>query len=34
MINSGLIRSEGTRGIQILDRNGLKDLASGETRFH
>ena len=34
MINSGLIRSEGTRGIHILNRNGLKDLVGGETRLH
>jgi len=34
MINSGLIRLEGTRGIRILDRNGLEDLAGGETRLH
>ena len=34
MINSGLIRSEGTRGIRILDHKGLEDLASGETRLH
>ncbi len=34
MINSGLIRSEGTRGIHILDHKGLEDLAGGETRLH
>ena len=34
MINSGLIRSEGTRGIRILDHKGLEDLAGGETRIH
>jgi CRP/FNR family transcriptional regulator len=34
MINSGLIRSEGTRGIRILDHKGLEDLAGGETRLH
>jgi CRP/FNR family transcriptional regulator len=34
MINSGLIRSEGARGIRILDHKGLGDLASGETRLH
>jgi CRP/FNR family transcriptional regulator len=34
MINSGLIRLEGTRGIQILDHKGLEDLAGGETRLH
>ncbi len=34
MINSGLIRSDGTRGIRILDHKGLEDLACGETRLH
>ena len=34
MINSGLIRLEGTRGIQILDHKGLEDLAGGEIRLH
>jgi CRP/FNR family transcriptional regulator len=34
MSNSGLLRSEGPRGIQILDRKSLQDLASGETRLH
>ncbi len=34
MINSGLIRSEGARGIRILDHKGLEDLAGGETRLH
>jgi CRP/FNR family transcriptional regulator len=34
MSNAGLIRSEVPRDIQILDRNGLKDLASGKTRLY
>ena len=34
MSNTGLIRSEGLRGIQILDRQSLEDLAGGETRLH
>ncbi len=34
MINSGLIRQEGTRGIQILDHIGLEDLAHGKTHLH
>jgi CRP/FNR family transcriptional regulator len=33
MINSGLIRQEGTRGIQILDHIGLEDLAHGKTHL-
>jgi CRP-like cAMP-binding protein len=34
MSNLGLIRSEGLRGIQILDRESLEDLADGETHLH
>lgn len=34
MSSTGLIRSEGLRGIQILDRESLQDLADGETRLH
>jgi len=34
MSNAGLIRSEGLRGIEILDRPGLQDLADGETHLH
>jgi hypothetical protein len=34
MINSGLIRSEGARGIRILDHKGLEDLAGGEIHLH
>lgn len=34
MSDAGLIRSIGVRGIQILDRQGLRDLADGEIRLH
>jgi CRP-like cAMP-binding protein len=34
MSDAGLIRSEGVRGIQILDRQSLEDLATGEIRLH
>lgn len=34
MSDAGLIRSRGVRGIQILDRQGLRDLADGEIRLH
>jgi CRP-like cAMP-binding protein len=33
MSNTGLIRAEGLRGIQILDRQRLEDLAGGEIRL-
>lgn len=34
MSSTGLIRTEGVRGIQILDRQRLQDLADGETRLN
>ncbi len=33
MSRRGIVRSEGTRGIRILDRDGLEELASGATRL-
>jgi CRP/FNR family transcriptional regulator, dissimilatory nitrate respiration regulator len=33
MAREGLIALDGARGIKILDRNGLRDLASGERRL-
>lgn len=33
MIKADLIRSEGSRRIRILDRAGLEELASGQTRL-
>jgi hypothetical protein len=34
MTKAGLIKSEGHRNIRILDRTGLKELASSNTRLH